>query len=226
MRRLFALACALTVLGGVSGFAGSAFAQAAPSLPAPKIAVVDIQAVMGQAKSSQGVLAQRNKFAQAYQQEFGAEETKLREEEQQIAAQRSVLSAEAFAERRKAFEARAGDFANRAQTRMRNLEQAYGMAMSQIVTQLNNVIREISIEIGANIVLPRTQVEYFDNSMDITAKALDKLNVSVKEVLFPDPTKMEEANRQQQSAKPGDKAGDKKGAAAPKDSGKDKKSAK
>jgi outer membrane protein len=224
MRRTRPLVLVLAALAWSAGLAGNAVAQApaATAVPPAKIAVIDIQAVMGQAKSSQGVVAQRNKFAQAYQQEFGAEEGKLREEEQQIAAQRSVLSAEAFAERRKAFEAKAGDFANRAQTRMRNLEQAYGVAMSQIVTQLNNVIREISIEVGANIVLPRTQVEYFETSMDISAKALDKLNATVKEVLFPDPTKIDETNKQQQSAKPAEK----KGAAAPKDAGKDKKSAK
>jgi Skp family chaperone for outer membrane proteins len=189
----------------------------AQSLPQPKIAVVDVQAIMSEAKSSQGVMAQRTKMAESYQQEFAAEETKLREEEQALVAQRNVLSPEVFAEKRKAFEAKGNDFARRAAQRRHNLDQAYNLAMSQIVTQLNNALREISNELGANLVLSRSQVEYFDPSMDITKKALDKLNISVKEVIFPDPTKMGDGTGKE-------KAADKKAPAAKdKDAAKDKK---
>lgn len=191
--------------------ATSAVAQA---LPAPKVAVVDVQAILSEAKSAQGVMAQRTKMAETYQQEFAAEETKLREEEQSLATQRTVLSPEAFTEKRKAFEVKGNDFARRAAVRRHNLDQAYNMAMSQIVTQLNNVLREIATETGANLILSRGQVEYFDPGMDITKKALDKLNTTVKEVIFPDPTKMGDGS------KPADK--DKKAPAA-KDASKDKK---
>lgn len=167
----------------------AAFPVFAADAPAPVIAVVDLQAVMREAKAPQGVIGYRNKLDTQYQQEFAAEEKKLAETDQDLARQRSVLSPEAFGEKLRAFQAQANDFAQRAQTRKRNLERAFGIAMGQVAQGVNKVIAQIATEKGYNLVLPRQQVEFFDLRLDITKEVIERTNATVKEVNFPDPTK-------------------------------------
>ncbi|MBF0354263.1 MAG: OmpH family outer membrane protein [Alphaproteobacteria bacterium] len=168
----------------------AAQAWAADKLPAPSIMVVDIQKVMSDAKSSKKVLETREMFYKKYQQEFSTEETKLREEDKQISEQRTVLSPEAYAEKRRVFDTKAAEFNRKVQLRRISLDRAYDLTMRDIAVQLSKVIRELSAEMGANIVLARTQVEYYEPAMDKTAQALERLNATVKELTFPDPVKM------------------------------------
>lgn len=161
----------------------------AADVSAPLIAIVDLQAVMREAKAPQGVINYRNKLDSQYQQEFATEEKKLAETDQDLARQRSVLAPEAFGEKLRAFQAQANDFAQRAQTRKRNLERAFGVAMGQVAQGVNKVIAQIASEKGYNLVLPRQQVEFYDTRLDITKEVIERTNATVKEVNFPDPTK-------------------------------------
>ncbi len=178
------------LLSFVLSLASSAWA--ADKLPAPSIMVIDMQKVITEAKSSKKVLETREMFFKKFQQEFTAEENKLREEDKQINDQRTVLSPEAYAEKRKALDMKAGEFDRKVKLRRLSLDRAYDMTMREIALQLNKVVRELAMEMGANLVLARTQVEYYDNGMDKTAQALERLNATVKELTFPDPTKMAE----------------------------------
>lgn len=166
---------------------------AAEKLPAPSIMVIDIQKIVNEAKATKAIMSQREKFQQQYQQEFQAEESKLAEEKKTIDDQRTVLSPEAYAEKQKAFGAKAADFARRVQIRWANLNEATNNSMGQVMAQINKIIREMAGEMGANLVMNRGQVEYFDAGMDKTSIAAERLNSTMKEVTFLDPVKMGEA---------------------------------
>lgn len=168
-------------------------AVAAEKMPAPSIMVIDIQKIINEAKATKTIMNQRDKFSQSYQQEFSAEEGKLAAERKAIDDQRTVLSPEAFAEKQKAFNTKAADFARRVQVRGANLNESVNNAMGQVLTHLNKIIREMAGEFGANLVMNRNQVEYFDPGMDKTAVAAERLNSTMKEVTFLDPVKMGEA---------------------------------
>jgi Skp family chaperone for outer membrane proteins len=166
---------------------------AAEKMAAPVIMVIDVQKIINEAKSTRAILGQREKFEQSYRQEFQAEEGRLAEEKKQLDDQRTVLSPEAFAEKQKAFGAKAADYTRRAQIRFANLNEATNNAMGQVATHLSKILREMSGEMGVNLVLNRSQVEYYDPSMDKTQIAADRLNSTMKEVTFLDPVKMGEA---------------------------------
>lgn len=172
---------------------------AADKLPAPVIMVVDIQKIVNEAKATKAILSQREKFQQQYQQEFSGEETKLAEEKKALDDQRAVLSPEAYAERQRAFGAKAADFARRVQIRWANLNEATNGAMGQVGAQMNKIIREMATEMGANLVVNRGQVEYYDPGMDKTLIAAERLNSTMKEVTFLDPVKMGEAQAKARS---------------------------
>jgi Skp family chaperone for outer membrane proteins len=180
------------VLGGLAmavvlALGGEAVAQ--EKFASPVIAIVDVQLLMRESVAAKKVLEQASKYSAAYQQEFSPEEAKIREAEKELAGQANLVSAEAFKEKRAAFETRANEFVHRVQLRRQSLDQATSKAMGQVVSAVNKLVSDVAGQVGANLVLQRTQVEFFDSKLDITKPVLERLNATVKEVKFPDPVK-------------------------------------
>lgn len=168
------------------------FAQDA-KVPAPVIVVIDVQSILRDSTAAKGVRAQRDKYIQTYQAEFAKDEDGLRQQDQELAKQRSVLSAEAFAEKRRGLEQQIGAFQRKVQSRRRALEQSYGRAMAQVQGALVKVTDELAQENGATMVMFKSQVFLFDPKMDITAPAVERLNQRLTSVEFPEPKEVEAA---------------------------------
>ena len=179
-------------VSAVAGFLAMGFVSSsvgAQAISNPVVIVIDVQEVMRDAKATKGIVEYRDKLTQQYLNEFSAEENKLRNAEQELVKQQSTLSPEAFGEKRREFETQAGEFSRKVQTRRRNLDIAFNTAMTQVAEAMDKVVRDIAVEHKANLVLPRSQLLFFDTKMDFSKQALEKLNVAVKEVTFPDPAK-------------------------------------
>ncbi len=188
--RLLALAGAALVSIAV---AGPVQAQDTPQLPAPVIIVIDLQEVVKDSAAGKAILAQRDKYLQQYQAEFGKEEQGLREAEQELARQRTVLSPEAFAEKRRGFEQQVIELQRKAQERRKDLEEAFGKAMSQLNQAVVKVSDEIAQQYGANMVLGKNQVFLHDPKMEVTLAAIKRLDEVLPSVEFPVPGKAKPA---------------------------------
>ncbi|MFX9038871.1 OmpH family outer membrane protein, partial [Acinetobacter baumannii] len=70
----------------------AAFADVAPAT----IIVVDVQAILSDSKAAVGVQQQLDSERNNFQKEISAQEGKLRTGEQELARQRTILSADAF----------------------------------------------------------------------------------------------------------------------------------
>ena len=186
MRSLGAVA-----LGLFLSFSAPPAMAATAKVPAASVMVVDIPKVISESRQTKKIRETRETFAEKFRKEFDAEGAKLREEEKQITDQRTVLSPEAFVEKQKAFNAKAASFEKRTRIRFLSLDTATDTAMKQVGMHLAQIIRELAGEVGANIVLSRTQIEYFDPATDKTDIALERLNTKVKEITFPNPMEVE-----------------------------------
>ncbi len=160
-------------------------------VPAATVMVVDIPKVLNESRQTKKIRETRETFAEKFRKEFDAEGSKLRDEEKQIVDQRTVLSPEAFVEKQKAFNAKAANFEKRTRIRFLSLDTATDTAMKQVGMHLSQIVREFASEVGANLVLSRTQVEYFEPAMDRTDAVLERLNTKVKEITFPNPMEVE-----------------------------------
>src|SRR5688500_16951311 len=89
-----------TVLCLLAGQPRSALAE----LPAPVIAVVDVQYILQESVASKNIQKQLDAQRQTYQNEISKQEEKLRAAEQELNQQRSNLSADAFSQKRREFE--------------------------------------------------------------------------------------------------------------------------
>ncbi len=172
----FATAVAAAPLGGA----------AAQSETGRDIAVIDIQRLLRKAKARIDFTNQVERQRQLFREEMSEQEQELRAADQELARQRTVLSAEAFAEKRREFEARFAEVQREAQTRMRELDQVRAGGRQQVLRAIGNIVAELARERGISLVIARRgQIAFAESALDITEEVLKRLNEQLPQVEAP-----------------------------------------
>jgi len=94
----------------------------------------------------------------------------------QLARQRSVLSPDAYEERRREFESDVAAVQRIVVDRRRELDQAYGAGVRLLQVEISKIIAEIADERGITIVLPEAQTLFVNNSSRISREVLNRLD--------------------------------------------------
>lgn len=163
--------------------AGAADAPAAAKKLAPPLtAVIDIQKILRESTAAQSVRTQLDKRRGKLRDEFAKLENELRSAEQELERQRSVLSADAFEEKRQAYEQRVGDAQRKADMSRRKLDDAFQEALKQIQTAMLEVAEGVAQRMNLDLVLPRSQVIFVSQDLDITDPVLKGLNAKLPAV--------------------------------------------
>jgi Skp family chaperone for outer membrane proteins len=177
-----ALALLLTALVG----APAAAPQAQEKLPPAVAVVVDYARILRDAKAAKAIRTQIDARRKVYQDQIAKEEKRLFDADKELAKQRSVLSAEAFAEKRKAFEQDVGGVQRMAQERRRQLDQVAAVALAEVRNGLVEVVGALSDERGFNLVLPSSAVLLFSPRIDLTDDVMAQLDKKLPTVKVPD----------------------------------------
>lgn len=159
-------------------------AQQQPQAPAPQplppkgthIVVVDPGVVERTALAFQAVRTQDERQRQTLQGEAAKLESDLKNAEQDLARQRTILSPEAFGQRRRDFEKRVADAQQSINNRRRDLEEALNGAYRRVGRAMVEVIGEIVKENNYQLVLPSTQIVMFQPGIEITGEVIQRLN--------------------------------------------------
>ena len=163
-------------------------APAAPAAPRgpigpPIIGVVDTAQIQEQAIAMKSIRDQMQKEEQSFRADLTKRQNELRTAEQDLQQQRTLLSADAFAERRRTFEAQAGESERFMAARKRQLDTAFANGMRDVETVLNGILKEIATERGLNLILPRGALMLLvDNNLDITDDVRRRLDTRLKTV--------------------------------------------
>ncbi len=151
-------------------------AQVKFNAPAPKIAIVDVQAIMRESLSAKSAREQMDSLSRKEQAVLAEEEKKLRAQDQELQQQRALLTTEVYAKRQQALQADV----RRLQSRSRNLrlalDRGFRRTMDQIQLVLFDELRKLSNELDLNVILPRSQIVIAVDDFDITKPALERLN--------------------------------------------------
>ena len=176
------------VLGAAVVAATTTFAGA-QDIPTAKIAVLDTQKILRNSTAAAGIRDQVKQQRAIYQDEFAQQERELRAAEEELARQRTILSSEAFALKRRECAARVAAVERGVETRKRELDQAYGTGIKQVERALAGIITELAKERGFNLVLSRTRVQavvlYADGALNISDEVLLRLNKRLPSVKVP-----------------------------------------
>lgn len=152
------------------------------------VGVVEVQTIMREAKAAQSIQAQLEDKRSEYQSELSAEESRLRELEAELERQRSVLSPEAYAERRREFESEVAVVQRTVQDRRRELDRAYAGGVRQLQEELTEIIGAVAEERGISLVLPDTQTLFVDQALSISQEVLARLDERVSEITLEFPS--------------------------------------
>lgn len=146
------------------------------------ILVVDVQRVIRDAKAATGVREQLQALGRSYEEEFNATTVTLREEQEELARQQTVLAADAFEERRQAFQQKVAEMQRSAQNRQRTLDEAYNKAMRDVTAVLNSVVAKVAGERSAALVLRRASALQVAPALDVTDAVLARLDQELPSV--------------------------------------------
>ena len=158
----------------------------AQKLPTTVAAVIDYQRILRDAAAAQSIREQIEARRKAYQEEISKEEQRLHEADKAFAKQRSVLSAEAFADKRRDFEQEVAEVQRLVQERRRELDSMAAAALNEVKEALIEIVTSIAEERGFNLVLPSSEVLFFSRSLDLTEEVLAKLDARLPQVRLSD----------------------------------------
>ena len=153
-----------------------AIAQAEFTGPAPKIAIVDMQAILREALSAKSAREQMDAIARQEQALLAEEEKKLRARDQALQQERALLTAELFAQRQRELQTDVANLQRRSRNLRLTLDQGFKRTMDQIQLVLFDELRKLSGELDLNLILPRSQIVIAVDDFDITKPALERLD--------------------------------------------------
>ena len=162
--------------------------QATDAVATLPIAIVDMKAVRQKSSAMESVREQISKYRSGFQSQIQQEEDQLRAANQELARQRSILSADAFAQERENFKTRLAEVQRLVQKRRQELDQLRDAAMVDVQSTLNRVIADIANERGIVLVLRRDQTILVALPLDITDEVVEKLNKKIPNVVVPPPS--------------------------------------
>lgn len=189
LRKLcFGLAAALFVLatGPASAAPAKSAAAATGDAPTARILLVDSQEILRNALAAKDIRRQIDSYRTRFQGEINQQEEGLRKDEAELKRQRAVLSADAFEEKRRAFEEKVTGVQRGIQERNQRLERALNQATDSLRQSLAPIFADIMKARGANLLLDQNQVLVGAVEMDVTKEAIQRLDQklpSVKVVL-------------------------------------------
>jgi outer membrane protein len=155
---------------------------AAQKLPTAVAAVIDYQRILRDAAAARSIRDQIEARRTAYQEEISQEEQRLHEADKAFAKQRSVLTPEAFAEKRREFEQDVAEVQRLVQERRRELDRLSAAALNEVKEALIEIVTNMAEERGFNLVLPSSEVLFFARTLDLTEEVLAALDARLPEV--------------------------------------------
>jgi Skp family chaperone for outer membrane proteins len=147
------------------------------------IAILEMQRILRDSKAAATPREKIDKQLKAHQSTLREQENALRTADQELARQKAVLSAEAFAAKRKELQ----EQANRSQQEFvsrQKVEELFGRGIGQVRKALAEVMKEIADERGISLILLKATIVLANRELDITEEALRRLDKRLPSVNF------------------------------------------
>ncbi len=156
--------------------------SAAYSAQGQAIATIDIDRISKEAKVVKNIADQISKKRDKFQKEITKEEKKLEKEKKKLDAKKGVLSDSALQEEQKKFFKKVEKLKNNATKKDKILKNAYAKSIKKVNDMVGEIVDELAKEGSFSVVLPSSQVVYATNDLDITTKAIERLNKKVSKM--------------------------------------------
>jgi outer membrane protein len=151
-------------------------APANGAVPAPKILVIDRNAILRASKVGQNIVRQVNGYTQGAESQFRAEGSALQKEGRALQQQVAILAPDVKARKIRDFQAKQAAFQRKVESRQGLIQGGVFKARQQVETALGPILQGIMQERGANLLLDRSSIVLGTVNIDITGLAVQRLD--------------------------------------------------
>ncbi|MBF0130148.1 MAG: OmpH family outer membrane protein [Alphaproteobacteria bacterium] len=177
--------------------------SSAADAPAQIIGVIDLRGVVMESSAGASVMKQRESLRSALKASVAKEEKALRDSEQELSRSRTLITAEAFAEKQKALGARVVEAQRSVEVRRRGIDMTAGEGLDKLEKKVLEVAATIARDRGMNIVLHSSQTVFFDGKFDIGKATIEQVNKDMPSLALRDPAVLiAEARAKQKPSSP------------------------
>jgi Skp family chaperone for outer membrane proteins len=196
------LAAGLTIAGLVPSAMAQQNQPANNGIPAPKIVVIDRNAIWRSTKAGASIQQQGAALMQQLQNDFKTQGDSLRKEGTTLQQQVAIYAPDVRQKKLKDFQAKQIAFQKRVQQRQYQIEYGVLLARAQIEKALGPILQGILKEKGANLLVDRAAVIYSSIDIDITPVSIQRLDQKLPNIKVapqdPPPDVLAQMQRQQQ----------------------------
>lgn len=146
------------------------------------VATIDFQRIQRDSSAGKSIKAQLDKQAAAHQQEIAKQENELRNAEQELNRQRTLISPEAFNERRRQYEQKFANLQRDVQNRKRDMNNSVVAAERVMEQSLQTVVEQLVTERKLSLVLRKELTVYTAPEFEITDEVMKRLNAKLPSV--------------------------------------------
>jgi outer membrane protein len=151
--------------------------NAAVPLPAPKVLVINRQAILQASKVGQDIARQVQAYANQAKADMDSQGKALQAEGQALQQQIAILAPDAKQKKIDAFQAKEASLQATAQRREQQIQGGLLGAQTAVENVLGPILQNIMAQRGANLILDKNAVVFANSSaFDITQTAIDQLN--------------------------------------------------
>ena len=149
-----------------------------------RVATIDLVEVLRQSTATSSVRVLLDEKRAQFQEEFAAREVDLMAREKALQSKRDLMSAEAFGEEVRLFQAEVADVQREIQRKRKSLDNAFQQAQDKLRNLAIEIVGDVAKERKLDIVLNRDNVLIFRNQLDLTTIVLERLNERTKDARF------------------------------------------
>ncbi len=160
-----------------------------------KVAVVDMQRLIDSSSAANSIKEQAKKERDVYQAEVSKEEEKLRKEEEKLNEQRSILTQDAYNDKRREFNDKLAKIQRDFQERRAKQEEILKKSLDQINQVIFEIIDGLAAEKSFDIAIPTSQILYATKKLDITDQVLESLNKKLPKLNLPNENQNKENSK-------------------------------
>jgi outer membrane protein len=154
----------------------------AQEIAPPVIIIVDVQQILRDSLVAKNVQAEMTRRTDRYTKEVSEQENALRQTQDELERQRTVLSVDAFNAKMHDFQVRYDALDHGVQATRQALQQAFNDAMTKVENAALQIISDIAAERKANLVVTKAAVLFTAPGLDVTQEVIRRLDEKMPDV--------------------------------------------
>ena len=151
------------------------------------IALLDVQKILSDSSAVKNIREQVAEYSSTFENEVEKKRNEIRTANQELTRQRTILSPDAFAEKRRLFEEKVVGVQRLVQQRQRELDASRNKAMADVNKAYTEIVAQLAAERNLAIIIRKIQTVFSIGGMDVTQDVLSRLNKKLPKVKIDKP---------------------------------------